>query len=132
MNDYLAEITPLLNKALSHGGRKVQVTLYEQLQQVFRGLETWAPHRGSEEPDLRELQGPLSALAGEMFAREIDVSAEAIRKGRAEAAVGYISLCQGHGMEVYGGLREEMQRWRAGERSGPLQSLLDRGMEKLA
>ncbi|EAU31691.1 conserved hypothetical protein [Aspergillus terreus NIH2624] len=132
VNDYLAEITPLLNKALSHGGRKVQVTLYEQLQQVFRGLETWAPHRGSEEPDLRELQGPLSALAGEMFAREIDVSAEAIRKGRAEAAVGYISLCQGHGMEVYGGLREEMQRWRAGERSGPLQSLLDRGMEKLA
>ncbi|KAL4896414.1 proteasome component [Aspergillus ambiguus] len=132
VNAYLAEITPLLNQALSNGGRKVQVTLYEQLQRVFGALETWAPQRGSEEPDLRDMQGSLSTLAGGMFAREVDVSAEAIRKGRAEAAASYLSLCQRNGLEVYSEFPGLIQTWREGERSGPVQNILDRTLGRLA
>lgn len=131
VNGYLAEITPLLQKALGNGGRKVQITLYEQLQSTFRGLETWAPHRGREEPDLREMQGSLAALAGEMFSREIDASAEAIRQGRAQAAASYISLCQQTGLELSGGLQGMLRNWRGAERSGPLQNILDRALDQM-
>ncbi|KAF9886201.1 proteasome component M29 [Aspergillus nanangensis] len=131
INTYLKEIKPLLQKALSNGGRSVQVTLYEQLGMVFRRLETWAPQRGGEEPDLREMQGPLAALVEEMFSREIDASAETIRRERAQAVTSYISLCHQSGLKVYDGLPGLIQSWRAGERSGPLQHILDQALDKM-
>ena len=71
-------------------------------------------------------------LAGELLAREVDVSVEAIRRERAQASVTYIVLSQQRGFEVNRALRESIQTWRAGERSGQVQQILDQGLAKLA
>lgn len=71
-------------------------------------------------------------LAGELLVREVDVSVEAIRRERAQASVAYIVLSQQRGLEVNGALRESIQTWRAGERSGQVQQILDQGLAKLA
>lgn len=70
-------------------------------------------------------------LAGDLLNREVDVSVETIRKERAQAAIAYIVLCQQRGLEMHGALRESVQNWRAGERSGPVQQILDQALAKL-
>jgi proteasome component ECM29 len=125
---YVSDVKRLVHKALDHGDRNVQVTLYEELRSFFGRTATWASQ--GDEPKLRELQEPLAALAGEMFSREIDVSAEAIRRERAEAAVSYITLCKHTGLEINGELRGLLKAWREVERSGPVQQVLDRALAK--
>ena len=95
-------------------------------------LDEWtSPHDG-QNVDVHVLKEPLTALAGELLAREVDVSVEAIRRERAQASVTYIVLSQQRGFEVNGALRESIRTWRAGERSGPVQQILDQGLAKLA
>lgn len=128
---YLTDLIPITDKALKNGGRTVQLPLYEELRLLLTRLDEWTSHDG-QNVDVHVLQEPLTALAGELLAREVDVSVEAIRRERAQASVTYIVLSQQRGFEVNGALRESIQSWRAGERSGQVQQILDQGLAKLA
>lgn len=129
---YLTDLIPIADKALKNGGRTVQLPLYEELRLLLTRLDEWtSPHDG-QNVDVHVLQEPLTVLAGELLAREVDVSVEAIRRERAQASVTYIVLSQQRGFEVNGALRESIQAWRAGERSGQVQQILDQGLAKLA
>ncbi|KAF5865639.1 proteasome component M29 [Aspergillus alliaceus] len=130
INDYVSEIKRLILKILSRGGRNVQLTLYEELRMFFSRVATWASASHSEDK-LREIQKPLTSLAGEMFSREIDGSAEAIRRERAQAAASYIALCKQTGLEISEDLFRLFKTWREGERSGPVQQILDQALAKL-
>jgi len=70
-------------------------------------------------------------LAGELLTREIDVSVETIRTERAQAAIAYIVLSQQRGFEINEALCQSIQSWRARERSGPVQQILDQALAKL-
>ncbi|KAF7597423.1 proteasome component M29 [Aspergillus hancockii] len=129
VNGYMSDVKRLVHKALDHGGRNVQATLFEELRMFFGRATTWASE--GDESKLRELQKPLATLAGEMFSREIDVSAEAIRGERAQAAVSYITLCQHSGLEINGEIQGWLKAWREVERSGPVQQVLDQAQSKL-
>lgn len=127
----MTNLIPIVDKALRNGGRTVQVPLYEELRQLLTRLEEWTSPPDGREADVHSLQGPLSTLAGELLTREIDVSVETIRTERAQAAVAYIVLSQQRGFEINEAIRQSIQTWRAGERSGPVQQILDQALAKL-
>ena len=128
----MTDLIPVADKALRNGGRTVQLPLYEELRLLLTRLDEWTSPQDGQTVDVHVLQEPLTVLAGELLAREVDVSVEAIRRERAQASVAYIVLNQQRGLEVNGALRESIQRWRAGERSGQVQQILDQGLAKLA
>lgn len=128
---YLTDLIPVADKALRNGGRTVQAPLYEELRQLLTRLEEWTSPSDGRCVDVHSLQEPLSTLAGELLTREIDVSVETIRTERAQAAIVYIVLSQQRGFEVNEALRQSIQTWRAGERSGPVQQILDQALAKL-
>ncbi|KAA8652260.1 hypothetical protein EYZ11_004591 [Aspergillus tanneri] len=128
---YLIDNNTLLEKVLRHGGRRVQITLYDQLRMLFNRLETWASENTGEQFDSDALQEPLAALAGDMFSREIDVSVEAIRMGRAQAVASYITICHKTGLQTSPAVPELIKSWRREERSGPVQQILDQALQRL-
>ncbi|GMF80233.1 unnamed protein product [Aspergillus oryzae] len=99
----------------------------------FSRVTTGALESHDEEPKLRKVQKSLAALAGEMLSRQIDVTAEAIRRERAQAAMSYIMLCRqlDIGLDIDGELCELLKSWRKGERSGPVQQALDQALARL-
>ncbi|PWY76365.1 proteasome component [Aspergillus sclerotioniger CBS 115572] len=130
IHGHLETSRPVLHRAVGHGGRNVQVTLYRQLRALFDQIGTWASER-SGESDLRGPQEPLAALAGEMFSQEIDLSVEAIRNERAQAVVAYVELCGQAGLPIDEALQLSLKSWREDERSGPVRQILDRALVKL-
>lgn len=128
---YLLDSIPIADKALTNGGRTVQLPFYEELGQLLARFDEWTSPQEGRKVDVHSLQGPLSTLAEELLAREIDVSVESIRRERAQTVVVYIVLCQQRGLEVNNVVRESAQTWRAGERSGPVQQILDQALAKL-
>lgn len=128
----LGEMTPLIDKAVIHGTRKVQVSLYDELGKLFQRFGKWATAGNGQKPEVGELQGPLVAFAQKMLCREIDMSIETIRMGRAQAAAAYVTVCQQMGLEVSQALQESVKTWRDGERSGPVQQVLNQVLGDLA
>ena len=129
---YLVGSIPIADKALSHGSRTVQLPLYEELRLLLTRLDEWTSPQEGRKVDVHSLQEPLSTLAKELLIREIDVSVETIRRERAQSAVAYIVLSQQRGLEINNAIRESVQTWRAGERSGPVHQILDQALAKLA
>ncbi|RDW57423.1 ECM29 family proteasome component [Aspergillus mulundensis] len=132
LEGYLADLRPNIRRAMGHGGKQVQISLYEGLRLLFTQLSTWASNRDSEANHLREIHGILAALTVESLSCEIDLSVEAIRKGRAEAMASYVKLCQQAGWEMDPGLRTTIGDWRKEERSGPVRQVLDQVIGQLA
>lgn len=129
---YLVDSIPVADKALRNGSRAVQLPLYEELRLLLTRIDEWTSPQEGRKVNVHSLQDPLSTLAKELVIREIDVSVEAIRRERAQTAVAYIVLSQQRGLEVNSAVRESVQAWRAGERSGPVQQILDQALTKLA
>lgn len=119
-----------IDKVLKNSGRPVQITLYEELPGVFTRISEWAQTDGKK-PDLSQLEEPLWKLAAELVDRQVDTTVENIRKGRAQAAVAYISLSQQAGLKVNEGLGGSIRTWREGERAKPVQQILDEALRKL-
>lgn len=132
-NNYVSDIKRLLHETFDNGGRNVQITLYEELRMFYSRLTTGVLESQDKGPKLRELQISLTALAGEMLSRQIDVSAEAIRRERAQAAMSYITLCKqlDIGLDIDGELCGMLKTWRESERSGPVQQVLDQALTRL-
>ncbi|PLN84227.1 proteasome component [Aspergillus taichungensis] len=132
MKGYLDEVSRVLSMALKQSGRHVQKTLFEELDNLVKNLNTWVTEQGSQKSSLGELQGPLAALVGALLSAEIDASVEGIRRGRAQAAVAYIMLCRQAGLDVDGAIARMVPSWRETERSGPVQQVLDQALSMLA
>lgn len=111
-----------LDKALTHGGRQVVCTVYDELQAFFGRVDQWA---GAGET---ALAGPMGDLAG-LLLHERDM-VEVVRKGRAEAVLAFLKL-----RPVVRGvpdrLGETVRGWRASERSSAIQRILDEAMNRL-
>ncbi|KAL4881504.1 proteasome stabiliser-domain-containing protein [Aspergillus karnatakaensis] len=119
---YLTELLSNLRRALNLGGKKTQITLFEELRLVF------TQSAGDREATHRL----LAALAGDLLPYEIDLSVEAIRKGRAEATAAYVKLCRVSKMIIDPQLQEAVYRWAKEERSGPVRQILDGVIGQLA
>ncbi|KAL4975768.1 proteasome stabiliser-domain-containing protein [Aspergillus desertorum] len=132
LDDYMAQLKSNVRRALKHGGKHVQISLYEELRLLFTQLSTSAAKGGSEADHLRNIHGYLATLTGELLSCEIDLSVEAIRRGRAEATASYVKLCQQTGREIDAGLRTSIGDWRKEERSGPVRQVLDQVIGQLA
>ncbi|KAE8414924.1 proteasome stabiliser-domain-containing protein [Aspergillus pseudocaelatus] len=132
-NNYVSDVKRLLHEALDNGGRNVQITLYEELRMFSSRVSTGVLESQDKGPKLRELQISLAALASEMLSRQIDVSAEAIRRERAQAAMSYITFCKqlDIGLDIDGELCGLLKTWRESERSGPVQQVLDQALARL-
>ncbi|KAL4911673.1 hypothetical protein BDW62DRAFT_59639 [Aspergillus aurantiobrunneus] len=135
LDGYLAELTTDTRRALKHGRKHVQISLYEEICLLFSQLTTWAS-KGNDEANqanhLRGIHGLLATLAKELLSYQIDFSIEAIRRGRAEATASYVKLCQQTGREVDPDLQKSIGDWRKEERSGPVRQVLDQVIGDLA
>lgn len=112
----MRQAIPPLDQALTHGGRPVVRTVYQELQALFDRVDQWTG------PDAEALAGPMKALAG-LLTYERD-AIEAIRKERAETIRAYLKLRAGV-RGVPDGLGETIREWRERERSVPIQHILD-------
>lgn len=110
-----------LDQALTHGGRQVVSTVYEELQAFWHRVDQWTG------PDEQRLAGPMMALA-KLLTRDRD-AVEVVRKGRAEAILAYLKLRPAvRGVVVADSLGEQVRKWRAGERSVAVQRILDQAL----
>lgn len=125
-------MTLLIEKAVVHGTRKVQISLYEELGKLFERFRKWATAGNGQKPEAGELQGPLVALAQKMLCREIDMSIENIRMGRAQAAAAYVALSQQMELDVTQALQDSVKTWKDSERSGLVQQVLNQILTDLA
>ncbi|KAL2857721.1 proteasome stabiliser-domain-containing protein [Aspergillus pseudoustus] len=133
LENYLAAVKSNIGRAVGLGERQVQISLYEELRLLFTQLSTWASEGENGELNrLGEMHGLLATLAGELLSREIDLSVEAIRRGRAEATASFVGLSKTTGREIDTELRRSIADWRKGERSGPVKQILDQVMGQLA
>lgn len=131
IDGHLDKSRPALRRILvGHGGRNVQVTLYRELRTVFDQFGAWVSER-SGEPDRRGPQESLAALTAEIFAHEIDLSVEAVRAERAQAAVAYFKLCKQTELPIDQNIQKLVKNWREEERSGPVRQILDRALVHL-
>ncbi|KAJ5774618.1 hypothetical protein N7457_009514 [Penicillium paradoxum] len=126
LGNYVEQMTDPLAQVLQHGGRQVVSTGYEELRAFFTRVDQWI---GSPDGSGEQVRGPLTALANKILTGEVDGSVEAIRKGRAESILAYLKLCAQTG--VPDGLIVSLRKWRASERSGPIQHLLDEALALL-
>jgi proteasome component ECM29 len=118
LGEYVEQMTGLLDQVLQHGGRQVVSTGYEELRAFFTRVDQWISDAGESESH------NLTSLS-KLLIKELDGSVETIRKGRAEAVLAYLKLPA----QVPDGLVISLQEWRARERSGTLQRLLDEALE---
>lgn len=116
LGKYVDQAIPPLDQALSHGGRPVVRTVYQELQALFDRVDQWTG------PDEEDLAGPMQSLGG-LLTRERD-AVEVIRKERAETIRAYLALRAGV-RGVPDGLGESVREWRRSERSVPIQHILD-------
>lgn len=119
------QVTGPLVQILHLGGRQVVSTGYDELRAFFTRVDQWIalPDASGE-----EMAVPLTALAEKILTGEVDGSVEAIRKGRAEAILAYLKLCPHAQAGVPDTLIVRVREWRASERSGPVQRLLDEAL----
>ncbi|OJJ02961.1 hypothetical protein ASPVEDRAFT_72741 [Aspergillus versicolor CBS 583.65] len=132
LDGYVVESRSKVRQAMAHGGKQVQITLYEELRLLFAQLDTWASEENVDTNHLREIHVILATLTGELLFCDIDLSVEAIRKGRAEATTSYVKFCQQTGREIGPELRKSVSEWRKEERSGPVRQILDQVIGQLA
>ena len=117
----MEQMTGLLDQVLQHGGRQVVSTGYEELRAFFTRVDQWISDASGENQSHKLILDSLSKL----LINELDGSVEAIRKGRADAVLAYLKLPAQVPDELVINLRE----WRASERSGTVQRLLDEALE---
>jgi proteasome component ECM29 len=113
------QVTDPLAQVLQLGGRQVVSTGYDELRAFFTRVDQWI----SDE----KIAAPLTILADKTLTGEVEGSVEAIRKGRAEAILAYLKLSPAQAA-VPDTLILRVREWRASERSGPVQSLLDEAL----
>ncbi|KAJ5408305.1 hypothetical protein N7509_002188 [Penicillium cosmopolitanum] len=116
LGDDVRQVTGPLDEALSHGGRQVVSTAYREFQAFFGRVDRWS---GPGEEDMVE---PMCGLA-RLLTRDGD-AVESVRKGRAEAVLAFLRLRKSV-RGVPDGLGEALRGWRAGERAGGVQGVLD-------
>lgn len=115
-------MTGPLAQVVQQGGRQVVSTVYDELRAFFARVDLWIV---SPEASGNQMAAPLTALADKILTGEVDGSVEAIRKGRAEAILAYRKLSPHAQAGVPDTLLVCVRQWRASERSGPVQRLLD-------
>ncbi|KAJ5585308.1 uncharacterized protein N7459_005108 [Penicillium hispanicum] len=135
LGGYVTQTIGPLDLALTHGGRQVVSTAYQELQAFFARIDAWTTPGGPDEQegdrgvdDEHALAGPLSALAS-LLTRERD-AVESVRKGRAEAVLAYLRLrpvVRGEPEALGAALRE----WRQSERSEGVQRMLDEALARV-
>lgn len=131
MREYLTQAMPIIKTILGHGRRHVQVTLYEESEGLFTRMSEWVSQGDGAKAELKKVEDPLVGLAEELFNHPVDTTIEAIRKGRAQAVVAYISVSQQGGLRVSEVVQESIKQWREGERSLAVQQKLEETRRKL-
>lgn len=111
-----------LNQALTHGGRQVISTAYQELQAFFTRVEHWTA------PGEQVLAGPLSDLAA--LLTEDRNAIEMVRKDRAAAILTYLTLRRAV-RDVPNSWETMLKGWRAGERSSAVSRILDEALALL-
>ena len=121
LGGYVQQVIGPLDQALTHGGRQVVSTAYQELHAFFTRVDHSMPGE-------QVLAGPMSDLAV-LLTRDRD-SVEAVRKVRSEAILAYLKLPPAvRGMPNI--LREILQGWRANERSETVRRILDEGLAQV-
>ena len=112
-----------LDQALTHGGRQVVNTVYEELQAFIGRVDQWTG------PGEQVLAAPMADLAQLLTRERNDV--ETVRKGRAEATLAFLKLRPAV-RTVPDTMGESVRAWRAGERSVVVQRILDEALGLVA
>ncbi|KAJ6155055.1 hypothetical protein N7470_005621 [Penicillium chermesinum] len=123
LGKYLQQVIGPLDKALTHGGRQVVCTVYDELQAFFTRVDQWV---GTGEA---ALTGPMRDLAG-LLLHDRDM-VEVVRKGRAEAVLAFLKLRPAV-RGVPASLGETVRGWRASERSHAIQRTLDEALSQVS
>ncbi|KAJ5723018.1 hypothetical protein N7488_001053, partial [Penicillium malachiteum] len=119
LGEYVRQVIGPLDQALTHGGRQVVSTVYQELHAVFTRVDRWTA------PGEEVLAGPMCDLATLLLHDRNAV--ELVRKGRADAILAYLKLRPAV-RGVPDTLAEVLKGWRASERSDPIQRILDEAL----
>ncbi|KAJ5834299.1 Proteasome stabiliser ECM29 [Penicillium robsamsonii] len=123
LGKYVDQVTSPLAQALQLGGRLVVSTVYDELRAFFTRVDQWIDSSSGE-----QIAAPLTVLADKLLTGEVEGSVEAIRKGRAETILAYLKLSPHAQAGVPDTLIMRVREWRASERSGSVQRLLDEAL----
>lgn len=119
---YVRQVIDPLDQALTHGGRQVVNTVYDELQAFIVRVDQWDQW---SEPGEQVLAAPMADLA-QLLTRERN-NVETVRKGRAEAILAFLKL-RASARTVPDNMGESVRVWRAGERGVVVQRILDEAL----
>ncbi|KAJ5123414.1 hypothetical protein N7448_009511 [Penicillium atrosanguineum] len=120
---YIRQVIDPLDQALTHGGRQVVHTVYDEIQAFIARVNEWDQW---SDPGEQVLAAPMADLA-QLLTRERN-NVETVRKGRAEAILAFLKL-RASVRTVPDNMGESIRVWRAGERSVVVQRILDQALE---
>ncbi|KAK2806916.1 proteasome component M29 [Onygenales sp. PD_10] len=124
---HLTQITSVVDKAVTNGGKPIYSVMYVGSKLVFEKLGR-APKADELNPDF---SAALHSLSDQLLFRDLDLSIETTRLQRAQAALAYITVCKGITMEVPNAQRQQVEQWLAAERSSQVQTILRQTLEKI-
>ncbi|KAJ5913485.1 hypothetical protein N7504_002368 [Penicillium tannophilum] len=116
LGGYVRQVIGPLDQALTHGGRQVVSTVYQELQAFFLRMDRWTA------PGEQVLAGPMNDLA--TLLTQDRNAVEVVRKGRAEAILVYLKL-RPVVRDVPDSFCDMLRVWRTSERSNTVQRILD-------
>ncbi|KAG5290221.1 proteasome component ECM29 [Histoplasma ohiense] len=133
--DHISQINPVIDKAVTYGGKPIYSIMYSGLKSSFEKL-------GAEvsKPDSKLLNGKsttefrtaLLSLADQLLFRGLNLSVENTRHSRAQAALAYIQICNGFEIKIPDEQRQQVEEWLATERSRQVQVTLRQVLEKIS
>lgn len=128
----MADIIPIVEKAVSHGGRGLYGITYDGIKTLFERLDSKVA------TNLDDVVLPTAALVPAIFNvaqrllfNDLDLSIESTRNKRAYAALAFTAVCGTGKLAVPDGVRRTVKTWQASERSGQVQTTLRRVSENI-
>ncbi|KAK2738268.1 proteasome component M29 [Myotisia sp. PD_48] len=137
--EYLVQVTPLVEKAIIHGGKHVYPVLYDGLNTVFERLneqltkEHDQPQSQSESPlqPSAEFNTALLAFANKLLFCEVELTIESTRNKRAQATVLFAKACKQLSNPSKTTHIETINEWKARERSEQVLVLLNEAISEM-
>lgn len=120
----MSQSVPIIETAVTLGGKPTHDVLYEELKGLFERLATLSA-------DSKECSNAFTDLASRLLFRDAEVVVETARIKRAKAADAFAVVCAKGEL----GFRQEwksiIERWIAAERSGQVKIILAKVVDKI-
>ncbi|EEP82976.1 predicted protein [Uncinocarpus reesii 1704] len=126
LGEHISQSVSLIEMAVTRDGNSTHSALYKALKGFFDRLSALPAD------SIKDCENASAALADRLLFRDMEGLVEAARVQRAQAVESFATLCEQGDTQCRPKWKETVAAWHAAERSGQVQTILSRVVEKMA